>query len=168
MRKIQASVNQRQIELDTVEATKNTLKINKALDSIKLITEGGINEYDKEALESYLNERTGFRNPLLSADALGYKDEYISVMNAPDLNALDYKIELIKDKYSFDENEIKEKHTVYLSENLIPIYKSLEDLAKQINKVDPYYRECIGYTSKGAEASPGALQRKAQFKKLGM
>jgi hypothetical protein len=58
---------QKQLEIESQKVNE----LNNALELIKTITEGEIQTLDVNALNDFLNKKTGFRNAELSAKAYG-------------------------------------------------------------------------------------------------
>ena len=139
--KIQIEFHQIAFDKHLAEETLKAEKLNKALELVKLITEGKVSTIDIESLNSFLNSATGFRNVGMSASALNLDIEYQTIVDASQI-ASEY-ISLKDGKYIVDEKNIKENHTLYLKDAETEVYNTLLKAYKILNSVDSRYYQCI-------------------------
>lgn len=108
-----------------------------------------------EEIQKYLNGKTKFVNPLLSADAMGVKDKYDeavdleSVWLGLNLNALK-KIsgDTFPARYEINEkylNEVKERFTVYYSPVQEKQIDGIEKAVELLNKLEMPFRASLVY-----------------------
>ena len=139
--KIELAFNEIQFESDLKNETVKADKLNKALELVKLITDGEVLTIDIDALNRFLNNATGFRNVGMSASALNLDIEYQTIVDASQI-ASEY-ISLKDGKYIVDEKSIKEYHTLYLKDAELEVYNTLLKAYKILNSVDSRYYQCI-------------------------
>ena len=127
---------QKQLEIESQKVNE----LNNALELIKTITEGEIQTLDVNALNDFLNKKTGFRNAELSAKAYGYEAEHKTIEAASTINSEWINFD---EKYFVEAEKLKEFHTNYLSENEAKIYDVLTKVSKVMNGTDYRYYQCI-------------------------
>jgi len=113
---------------------KKADQLTHTLSLVKKITDGKVNVLDLQILNNYLNKSTGFKNPMMSADALNVKSEYIQITNSIPSNELPKFIELKGDTYLVEEDNLKESLTSYMDESYLKEYNTLLDLVSKLNK----------------------------------
>ena len=138
---IELDFHQIQFEKHLKEETLKADKLNKALETIKLITDNEVSSFDINALNTFLNNATGFRNVGMSASALNLDEEYQLIYEASQL--MSEYISLKDGKYVVDEYSLKEFYTDFLKDAEIEVYTTLEKAFKILNKVDSRYFQCI-------------------------
>ena len=79
--RIVIGVNRPSIAKAKQEATDYLILLNRAKDSLKQLTDGNVTDLDKEKVDNYLNELTGFLNGEMSATAYNKQDEYKTLMD---------------------------------------------------------------------------------------
>ena len=125
---------------------------NKFLDKINELKPGAMTI---EEVQKYLNGKTKFVNPLLSADAMGVKDLYNeaidleSVWIGLNLNVLE-KVsgEMTPARFKISGrylDEVKEKHTTYYTPTQEKQIDSIEQAIEILNKLDLPYRASLAY-----------------------
>jgi len=96
-----------------------------------------------DEINTYLNEKTGWSNPTMSASAEGLEDEYNFVINnigAVDYN--DYNDDLTD--LSFDYIlKLREKHTTYHSEDETELLEKMDVVMEKLNALSPQIRSSI-------------------------
>ena len=138
---IELDFHQIQFEKHLKEETLKADKLNKALETIKLITDNEVSSFDINALNTFLNNATGFRNVGMSASALNLDEEYQLIYEASQL--MSEYISLKDGKYVVDEYSLKEFYTDFLTDAELEIYNTLLKALKILNKVDFRYFQCI-------------------------
>ena len=113
---------------------KKADQLTHTLSLVKKITDGKVNVLDLQILNNYLNKSTGFKNPMMSADALNVKSEYIQITNSIPSSELPKFIELKGDTYLVEEDNLKESLTSYMDESYLKEYNTLLDLVSKLNK----------------------------------
>jgi len=111
-----------------------------------------------EEIQKHLNAKTKFVNPMLSADAMGVKDLYQSII---DLESLWFGMNLnVLEKVSGDVlparfkistkylDELREQHTRYYSPHQEKQIDNLESAVKILNKLEMPYRASLIYNSR--------------------
>jgi len=139
--KIQIDFHQISFDKHLAEETLKADKLNKALELIKLASEGSISTIDIDALNSFLNTCTGFRNVGMSAAAMGLDVEYQTIADASKITS-DF-ISLKEGKYIIDEDSLREFYTDYLTDAETEVYNTLIKACKILNNVDSRYYQCI-------------------------
>ena len=139
--KIQIDFHQISFDKHLAEETLKADKLNKALELIKLASEGSISTIDIDALNSFLNTCTGFRNVGMSAAAMGLDVEYQTIVDASKITS-DF-ISLKEGKYIIDEDSLREFYTDYLTDAEADVYSTLMKAFKILNKVDSRYFQCV-------------------------
>lgn len=138
---IELEFHQIQFEKHLKDENLKVDKLNNALKLIKLVTDSSVSTIDIDALNSFLNDTTGFRNAGMSASALNLDIEYQTIVDAAQITS-EY-ISLENGKYIVDENSIREYHTVYLKDAETEVYNTLLKAYKILNNVDFRYYQCI-------------------------
>ena len=118
-------------ELSTLRYKANQL--TDALKSVKKITDGKVVVLDLEELDNHLNDSTGFKNPMMSADALNVKSEYAKIVATIPQTISEF-IELKGDEYVVNEKGLKESLTHYMAASHLKEYNALVDLVSKMNK----------------------------------
>jgi len=132
------------IKLTQAEAEATVKQLNNALNTVKTITESNIKTLDIDALNSYLNACTGFKNAYLSSQALGIEDEYNQIIEASKIKDKTFIFfDNSKELFAVDANKIKEAFTSYLTENATEIYDTLLTVCKALNEIPNYYHDCF-------------------------
>ena len=127
---------QKQLQIETAKANE----LNNALELIKTISDGEIATIDVNALNDFLNKRTGFRNAELSAEAYGYKVEYKIIENASQISSEWISFDA---KYFVEAEKLKEKFTDYLTENESKIYNVLNKVSKTMGATNYRFYQCV-------------------------
>lgn len=97
-----------------------------------LISFSGLNTI--EEIEQYLNTTTGFVNPNLSADALGLKDQYQTIVATGNVDLNLYNEDLTDLTPSF-KDELREQFTTYWSDKEYKELKRVDKLVNELNKL---------------------------------
>ena len=139
--KIKIDFHQIAFQKHLAEETLKANKLNNALELIKVASEGNISIIDVEALNSYLNTCTGFRNVGMSASAMNLDVEYQTIVDASKITS-DF-ISFKEGKYIIDEDRLKEFYTDYLTDAEAEVYSTLTKAFKILNKVDFRYFQCV-------------------------
>jgi ferritin-like metal-binding protein YciE len=142
--KIQLEFHQMQFEKHLKDEKIKAEKLNKALETIKLITNNEVSSIDIDALNNFLNDATGFKNVGMSASALNLDVQYQLISDASTIKS-DF-ISLKNGKYTIDENSLKDFYTDWLTDTEIQVYNTLEKALKILNKIDSRYYQCINTT----------------------
>ena len=111
-----------------------------------------------DEVEKYLNQKTGFVNPRMSADAMGVLDAYSKAVELEnnftgiDMTALDASINksgrmIYKIKPSYIDL-LKEKHTVYYSAEQSKSIEILEKAVGMLNELDSPFKSALGYNTR--------------------
>lgn len=140
MNKVQISFDSHNHHLKLGEITKKVKALNEALVSVLKITDEEVAEIDHAKIDDYLNQKTGFKNADMSADALGIKNEYKAILSV-DKN-LEYII--YKDSYKVDTEALKEAYTIYMDPKATEIYFTLEKALKPLQGVNISVMQSVG------------------------
>ena len=91
-----------------------------------------------EEMESYVLDKTGFKNIQMAMTALGYEEDYNAILKNIDLIADKFsQNDLIEGKFSDDFiQKVTEKHTIYLNEREIKIAKVFNKMIADLNKLE--------------------------------
>lgn len=138
---IELEFHQIQFEKHLKDENLKVDKLNNALKLIKLVTDGNVSTIDIEALNSFLNDTTGFRNVGMSASALNLDIEYQTIVDAAQITS---EYIFLKDgKYVVSEDSLKDFYTDYLTDAELEVYNTLLKAYKILNNVDFRYYQCI-------------------------
>ena len=108
-------------------------------ESIKELTDDNVAESSMEAIDTYLNEKTGFLNGRMSAMAFNREGLYDKVQSLlPKMDSLKDYVQYIK-KGAVDEAKIKEDSTSYLYDKYTEPYLEIQKHIEAINKLDSGY-----------------------------
>lgn len=139
--KILLEFHQMQFEKHLYDEKIKAEKLNKAVETVKLITNNEVSTINLEALNNFLNDATGFKNSGMSASALNLDVQYQLISDASTIKS-DF-ISLKNGKYVVDEDRLKELYTYWLTDSETEVYNILEKAFKILNKVDFRYLQCI-------------------------
>ena len=112
---------------------KKAKQLTNSLELVKKITDGNVQVLRLRELNDYLNNATGFKNPMMSADALNVKSEYIQITNSIPSSELPKFIELKGDTYLVEEDNLRESLTSYMNESYLKEYNTLLGLVSKLN-----------------------------------
>jgi hypothetical protein len=124
---------------------------------VKLVVESedlllGLEVKSLGELELKLNERSGFTNPMASANAYGLEPQYKRLLELE---------KLINNRLSSDDltssktlkstviDKIREKYTTYFTEKELQDKKVLDSIIKQFNSLDRTVRQQVGVMRNG-------------------
>ena len=130
--------NNHLFEVECEEARKEITKAHKLKLGLEMFKGGTLDE-----INSFLNEKTGWSNPTMSASAEGLESEYNFVIN--NIGEVDFRNynEDVTD-LSFDYIlELREKHTNYYSEDDTDILEEMDVVIKKLNLLSPSLRSSI-------------------------
>ena len=140
-------VNEHLFTREVAELNNVKILVVEFNDLLKQLESSSIGEF-----EIKVNEKTKFTNPVLSASAFGLESEYMRLieleklidnrLSADDLTASnDLKSTLIA--------TLREKHTLYFSEEELKVKATLEDVMEKYNSLTYNQRKNIGYNISG-------------------
>ena len=132
--RIVINVNHNAIRKVTTEATDYLILLERAKNGLKNLTEGNVKELKVEAIDNYLNNKTGFLNGLMSATAYNLQDEYSNTLKL--IAEVDNGVNNLKfiTKGKVDEAKINEAHTSYLRDSYTEEYLRLLEAVKMLNQ----------------------------------
>ena len=139
MEKIQIGFNSHRYNLKVLETGKRANELNMAISTIKKMTEGEVQEIDMEKIDSYLNGKTGFKNAYMSAEALGLKKEYESLLGLK----IDFEYLTKGKEYTMDGNALKEAYTDYMRPEAVEVFKQLKKAIAHLKNLDPSIMRAI-------------------------
>ena len=139
MDKIKIAFDSHSFNLKVLETMKRANELNRAISTIKKITDGEINEIDMDKIDSYLNTKTGFKNAFMSADALGLKKEYEALIG---INT-DSEYLTKGKEYKLDESALKEAYTSYMKPETVEVYNKLEKGLMLLKELNPIIMQSI-------------------------
>ena len=96
-----------------------------------------------EQIENYLNEKTGFVNTTLSANAMGFEKQYAHIIKYFDVIDLAHFTEDFTDLSDELKAELKEDFTIYWNDTDAKIIEKTLKLVKQFNEMDKSVRQAI-------------------------
>ena len=96
-----------------------------------------------EQIENYLNEKTGFVNTTLSANAMGFEKQYAHIIKYFDVIDLAHFTEDFTDLSDERKAELKEDFTIYWNDTDAKIIEKTLKLVKQFNEMDLSVRQSI-------------------------
>ena len=136
--RIVINVNHNAIRKVTTEATDYLILLERAKNGLKNLTEGNVKELKVEAIDNYLNNKTGFLNGLMSATAYNLQDEYNALKTL--INDVDNGVNNLKfiTKGKVDDAKINEAHTNYLKDSYVEEYLRLLEAVKMLNQSDTF------------------------------
>jgi len=130
--------NNHLFEVECEEARKEITKAHKLKLGLEMFKGGTLDE-----INSFLNEKTGWSNPTMSASAEGLEDEYNFVIN--NIGEVDFRNynEDVTD-LSFDYIlKLREKHTTYHSEDETELLEKMDVVMEKLNALSPQIRSSI-------------------------
>jgi hypothetical protein len=131
-----------QVELD--ELRKVAVLIVEQEDLLLQLESKSIADFEKT-----INEKTGFTNPMASANAFGKEAEYKRLLELEGLvdgRLTSGDLTKSKDLKSAVISKIIEKHTIYFSESELALKTVLEKLMETFNNLNIEDRKQIGFT----------------------
>jgi hypothetical protein len=135
-----------QKEIEQLEAKVKALNESEAILS-KLSEALGKELKSVQEVELYLQERTGWVNIQMAADALGVKEDYLSLLRLEEASKVDKSQVSKKDGvYSLKpsvKDDLKEKNTSYLPEHKRPYYLKLMEAVDFLNSLPTVSRSSI-------------------------
>lgn len=132
-------VNRNAVTEKTVKTKELISLIETAKESIKELTDGNVIEHNVDAIDKYLNEKTGFLNGRMSAMAFNRESLYDKVQSLlPKMDSLKDYVQYIK-KGAVNEAKIQEDSTNYLRDSYTESYLEIQKHIDAINKIDSGY-----------------------------
>ena len=126
--------NERAFKAKRTELFNRVSQKNEALDLVKKITKDEIKELDFKKVCSYLNNKSGFENAEMSAKAFNLSQEFDFIKQmSNNLHKDEDLIVLKNNRYSFDQEALKEVYTSYIKKEYIKIYKELVKMSEMLN-----------------------------------
>ncbi len=108
-------MNEHKINVERAEAQKVCNILNDGLKTVSKITDGEVTKFDLKKVDKYLNNKTGFTNPEMSALAFNMDKEYKQVRAIITEGAFNSPVVMFKGgKYEVNEEPILEANTNYM------------------------------------------------------
>ena len=138
-KRVVIGINRNAVTEKTVKTKQLISLIETTKESIKELTDGNVIEHNMDAIDTYLNEKTGFLNGRMSAMAFNRQNLYDKVVSLlPKLDSLKGYVQYIK-KGAVNDEKIKEDSTNYLREGYTESYLEIQKHIDAINKLDSGY-----------------------------
>ena len=159
------SFNESHFRGELSKLQKKADQLTHTLSLVKKITDNKVDVLDLQILNSYLNKSTGFKNPMMSADALACKSEYVQIIASIPSSELPKFIELLKDDtYQVDSNSLKESVTNYMNEDIVDEYNDLVKLVEKLNKHDIHVLRGLNFKAETVIVDPLSFSARKQMR----
>lgn len=160
MKKVLIKVNTQAVAEKTQKTTELINLIETTKESIKQLTDGNVTDSNMEAIDTYLNEKTGFLNGRMSAMAFNQEALYDRIKSLlPKLDSLKDYVRYIK-KGDVNKAKIEQDSTAYLADRYTKDYLKLKELIDAINTSESGYvlSNAIQVTREGLLITPQQYQ----------
>jgi len=139
MKKVIIRLNNQAVAEKTAKTKELINLIETTKEAIKELTDGNVTDSNIEAIDTYLNEKTGFLNGRMSSMAFNKESIYDKVVSLlPKMDSLKGYVQYIK-KGEVNEAKIKEDSTIYLADRYTESYLKLKELVDAINSLESGY-----------------------------
>ena len=136
MKKEVLEFNERAFLAKKSELLNRVQQKNEALQAVKRITKDEIKTLDFDKVCKYLNNKSGFENAEMSAKAFNVSEEFDFIKQMSNSQHKDEDlIEFKSNRYSFDQDALREVYTTYMDEAYMNAYKDLLKAVGVLNKV---------------------------------
>jgi len=163
-KKIVLSFNESHFRGELSKLQKKADQLTHTLSLVKKITDSKVDVLDLQILNNYLNKSTGFKNPMMSADALACKSEYVQIIASIPSSELPKYIELEADTYQVDSNSLKESVTNYMNEDIVDEYNDLVKLVEKLNKHDIHVLRGLNFKAETVIVDPLSFSARKQMR----
>ena len=132
--KIVLSKNDSNIRKRKGEVTNYLILLERAKKALNELTEGNVEDLSIEAVDSYLNSKSGFLNGLMSATAYNLENQYSALKTLLiDLNEGGDSLEFIS-KGKVDDAKIEQANTTYLNKEYVGEFLRLQEAVDILNE----------------------------------
>jgi len=153
-KKIRVDFQEKKNQNELAKEQQKVDALNQCLELSKEISGNEITTYKVDELNKYLSTKSGFPNPEYSSKLLGLNDAYKSYLKAyNEIKGIDDKI--IKSRFKSTVNgfilsdvfikELEESNTIYLAEELVPVYEKLNEVVQILNEVEETKKTASNY-----------------------
>ena len=161
MKKEVLEFNERAFLAKKSELLNRVQQKNEALQAVKRITKDEIKTLDFDKVCKYLNNKSGFENAEMSAKAFNVSEEFSFIKQMSNSQHKDEElIEFKNNRYSFDQDALREVYTTYMDEAYMNAYKDLLKAVGVLNKVPRPLRRMLNLNAESITID------KAQFQTL--
>ncbi len=138
MSKVLLKVNEHRINVEIKEAQELCDLFNEGVKMVSKLTDGEVKDFNMDAIDNYLNTKTGFLNAEMSALAFNLKSEYLQVKSIANeglfnSDVITYK----KGKYQVSEEPIIDAHTTYMRDRYVSDYETFKKAVELMESL-PY------------------------------
>ena len=153
------SINNNNISNTKAETENYLILLSRAKDLLNELTEGNVEDLSIEAVDAYLNNKSGFKNSLMSATAYNLENQYNSLKSLlNDLNKGTQYLQFITNG-KVNDAKIKEANTTYLNEDYVDEFLRLQEAVDVLNQTSMFtLRTAINMKGSEVTFSPQAFQ----------